>query len=329
MGENTKIEWTEATWNPVTGCTKISPGCKNCYAERMTKRLKALGQAKYGAGFGKVVCHPGTLDAPLKWKKPRMVFVNSISDLFHRDVPFDFIDSVFAVMACSPRHTFQVLTKRPERMREYLASERKNNPGQSARQHSINMAAGELQLDRPFIGDRYLDSGVCDWPPPNVWLGTTAETQEYADKRIPELLKCPAALRFVSLEPLLGPIDLRCALGWEYTDEETGHRLAVPAVDWVIVGGESGPQARPCQLEWILDIVQQCKAAGVPCFVKQLGAQSYLASVPSIHDGWGRWAADVELKNGRWRPQFKHPKGGDPAEWPEELRVQQFPEVTR
>ena len=230
-----------------------------------------------------------------------------MSDLFHEDVPIEFINKVFAVMAASPQHTYQVLTKRPERMWEYLAGDRGNNPGQHSRQAWINLTAYELHLNRLFTDERWLDSGPCDWPLPNVWLGTSAENQEQADKRIPSLVQMPAALRFVSLEPLLGPIDLKPK--W------------LERLDWVIVGGESGPKARPCNLKWILDIVQQCKAAGVPCFVKQLGTQAVTSNL-NIWRPYGEYPAGAHIP-------LKHPKGGDPSEWPEELRVQENPEVTR
>jgi len=226
MSANSKIEWTETTWNPVTGCTKISTGCKNCYAERMAKRLQAAGVEKYRNGF-EATLHPNELERPLRWRKPRMIFVCSMSDLFHDDVPDDFIRSVFEVMQQASLHTFQVLTKRAERMADLLT--------------------------RP------------DWPlPPNVWVGVTAENQAMADRRIPHLLRIHrASVRFISAEPLLGPIDLDRACC-------TFDQYAV-GIDWVIVGGESGPGARPMQPEWVRDIRDQCQAAGVPFFFKQWG----------------------------------------------------------
>lgn len=209
-----RIEWTESTWNPVTGCTKISVGCKHCYAERMAKRLHAMGQPNYRNGF-KVTCHPDTLGTPLKWKKPQMIFVNSMSDLFHPDVPTAFIDEIFVTMNEACWHCFQVLTKRAERL---------------------------AQL-----------GGRLKWTP-NIWMGVTVETATYVD-RIDELRKVPAAVRFLSLEPLLGPLP----------------NLDLTDIDWVIVGGESGPGARPIEEAWVTDIRNQCLASKTPFFFKQWG----------------------------------------------------------
>lgn len=217
MAQGTKIEWTEATWNPVTGCTKISAGCANCYAERMAKRLAAMHNPSYRKGF-KVTCHPRMLALPEKWRKPRMVFVNSMSDLFHPDVPDTFIDKVFGVMAQATQHTFQILTKRPERMVH-----------------------------------RAIQSGLKPWPR-NVWVGATIESDRYIERNL--ILKIvPAAVRFLSLEPLLGPLP----------------DLDLTKISWVIVGGESGPGARPMDPQWVRDIRDQCLAAQVPFFFKQWG----------------------------------------------------------
>jgi len=208
------IEWTESTWNPVTGCTKISPGCRHCYAERMSARLQAMGQPRYRNGF-RLTLHPEALDLPLSWSKGQMVFVNSMSDLFHREVPADFIRDVFRVMETASHHTFQVLTKRAERLASLAAN--------------------------------------LHWPP-NVWVGVTVESEPYL-RRIDRLREVPAAVRFVSFEPLLGPLG----------------ELALQGVDWVIVGGESGPGARPMRAEWARSIRDQCLAAGIPFFFKQWG----------------------------------------------------------
>ena len=214
MAVSSSIEWTEATWNPVTGCTKISPGCRNCYAERMARRLKAMGVEQYRHGF-QLTLQPGTLELPLRWKRPRMVFVNSMSDLFHEDVPLDFIQDVFEVMNRASQHTFQVLTKRPE----------------VALKHA----------------------SVLPWPE-NIWLGTSIENAAYVHRaRI--LREVPAHVHFLSLEPLLGPIP----------------RLPLQGMDWVIVGGESGPGARPMQSEWVVRIRDRCRAHSVPFFFKQWG----------------------------------------------------------
>lgn len=256
----TKIEWTDKTWNPVTGCTKISEGCKNCYAETMANRLQKMDSPKYKNGF-KVTCHPDTLGEPLKWKKGVKIFVCSMADLFHEDVPFEFIDKVFAVMALCPQHTFQILTKRPDRMREYMDLSTDN------RAESIGAGLRELT-----VGMR---SGLIDLPLPNVWLGVTAENQEQADKRIPILLQIPAVVRFVSIEPMVGAVDLT-----KYWDNVGGMPPArkigetntyVASLDWVILGGESGANARPMHPDWVRKVKGDCKEAGVPFFFKQWG----------------------------------------------------------
>jgi protein gp37 len=214
MGMNSSIEWTEATWNPVTGCTKISPGCVNCYAERMSKRLKLMGQRNYANGF-KLTLHEDTLTLPLRWKKPQAIFVNSMSDLFHKDVPDDFIIKVFDVMKKANWHRFQILTKRAERLEE------------------INKKI--------------------DWPS-NVWMGVSVENADYT-YRIDNLRKTDAKIKFISFEPLLGPINNLCLEG----------------IDWAIVGGESGPYSRPMDPSWVLSIRDQCVKQNVAFFFKQWG----------------------------------------------------------
>ena len=214
MAQISSIEWTESTWNPVTGCTKISAGCAHCYAERMAKRLKAMGQRRYRNEF-KVTLQPDVLDAPLHWKRPRMIFVNSMSDLFHEDVPADYIAKVFAVMQEASQHTFQVLTKRPER-------------------------AAELAPDLPW--------------PANVWMGTTVENADYL-YRIHSLIQIPASIRFLSLEPLLGPMP----------------KLPLKGIHWVIVGGESGPDARPWNPNGFFKSGINVNKIRVPFFFKQWG----------------------------------------------------------
>ena len=210
----TKIEWTDATWNPVTGCSKVSPGCKHCYAERMSRRLHAAGMPKYRNGFA-VTTHPDTLEIPLGWRKPRAIFVNSMSDLFHAAVPDAFIRQVFAVMEQAHWHRYQVLTKRPERVVEL--------------------------------------NDLLPWPA-QVWLGVSVESAPYVH-RIDSLRETAAAVKFLSLEPLLGPLP----------------NLNLDGINWVIVGGESGPGARPMQKEWAQDIRDQCRDAGVPFHFKQWG----------------------------------------------------------
>lgn len=214
MGLKSSIEWTEATWNPLTGCTKISPGCKNCYAEKMAVRLQAMGQVNYKNGF-ELTLHQRALELPLHWKKPQTIFVNSMSDMFHADVPEDFIFRAFEVMQRASWHRFQVLTKRSERL---------------------------ALLNRRL-----------SWPE-NVWMGVSVENNSYIN-RIDDLRETDAQTKFLSLEPLLGPLD----------------ELNLDGIDWVIVGGESGHGARTMQREWVTSIRDQCLAAGVPFFFKQWG----------------------------------------------------------
>jgi protein gp37 len=214
MAANSAIEWTESTWNPVTGCTKISEGCAHCYAERMALRLKAMGQQNYANGF-QVALHPHALSIPLKWKCPHMIFVNSMGDLFHSDVSLSFIQQVFEVMKNSYWHRFQILTKRAERLADLAPS--------------------------------------LNWTD-NIWMGVTVESAAYL-YRLEYLRNVPAAVRFLSLEPLLGPIP----------------DMDLTKIDWVIVGGESGPGARPMNKSWVIDIQQQCHDAKVPFFFKQWG----------------------------------------------------------
>ncbi len=214
MPKKSSIEWTDMTWNPVTGCTKVSPGCKHCYAEKMAVRLVAMGSPRYRRGF-QLQLQEDLVDTPRAWKKPRKVFVNSMSDLFHQDVPVEFLDRVFRTMNECPQHQFQVLTKRAERLLEVAAH--------------------------------------LPWSP-NIWMGVSVESQEYAYRS--ELLSAvPAAVRFLSVEPLLGPIDA----------------LPLDGIHWVIVGGESGPKARPVERRWVTSIFRQCRAQGVPFFFKQWG----------------------------------------------------------
>lgn len=262
MGDRTGIEWTDATWNPVSGCSKVSQGCKHCYAERVFPRPYP------GRKFTDVRMHPLRLRQPLQWQKPRRIFVNSMSDLFHEDVPTWFIDQVFAVMLLAPRHTFQVLTKRPERMCTYLS-----DPHLYAR--TLQFADEYLRVERPALGG----VGISDpslSPAPWIWLGVSVEDQATADERIPLLLQTPAAVRFLSCEPLLSEVDLRrlCspyeidALNPE-SNEDTYYETV--SIDWVIVGGESGTHARPMHPAWVRSLRDQCVSAGVPFFFKQWG----------------------------------------------------------
>jgi protein gp37 len=217
MGLKSTIEWTESTWNPVTGCTKISQGCKHCYAERMAERLQAMGQPNYRNGF-RLTLQPRMLELPLRWKQPQKIFVNSMSDLFHKDVPLDYIRQVFDIMRRAHWHRFQILTKRADRLAEL--------------------------------------SSYLEWPE-NVWMGVSVENSKHVS-RIDQLRRAGAKLRFLSLEPILGPL----------------RGLNLESIDWVIVGGESGPGARPVQESWILEIRDQCQQAGVAFFFKQWGGQN-------------------------------------------------------
>ena len=266
----------DATWNPVTGCTKVSQGCKHCYAERDWQRLQHLPRFK-GRAFTDVVCHPERLDQPIRWAKPRRIFVNSMSDLFHEEVPTGFIDEVFAVMALATQHTFQVLTKRPERMRDYMLDPAMNNRFGMARAR-IFYAHSVCDCDVWMSGQQFR-------PLPNVWLGVSVEDQATANDRIPLLLQTPAAVRWISAEPLLGPIDLEMMrvasdLGEGqpylsplrgYVSDGHGDTCNVDRIDWVVVGGESGPKARPMHPQWVRDLRRQCDAAGVAFLLKQNG----------------------------------------------------------
>lgn len=253
----TKIEWTDETWNPVTGCTKVSQGCKHCYAERMATRLR--GRHGYPAEDPfRVTLRPERLTEPLRWKKPRRVFVCSMSDLFHEDVPDQFIDQVFAVMVLRPDCTFQVLTKRPERMKSYMAAV------YGRKRRLCDAAAYKMELG--VLAGTVIARALGEGSIPNVWLGTSVENQATADERIPHLLQTPAAVRFLSCEPLLGSIDLAysCFNGADSFG-------TMPGIHWVIVGGESGPGARPIGTEWVRSLRNQCQSARVPFFFKQWG----------------------------------------------------------
>lgn len=268
MSTATKIEWTRAddvtagaTWNLVTGCTKVSAGCDHCYAETFAERWRGIPGHHFERGFD-VPLRPERVDQPLRWKRPKRIFVNSMSDLFHESVPEAFIAEVFAVMAQAHWHTFQLLTKRHGRMKSLLS--------------------------RPSFRDTL--ASLAPWPLPNVWLGVSAEEQKWWDIRVPALLETPAAVRFVSAEPLLGPIDMR--LGRDC------------APDWLIVGGESGPGARKMDVEWVRDLLAQCHRPGVSTvpFVKQLGAVAgrELGAGPKGAD-WDMWPEDLKSASSRDR----------------------------
>jgi protein gp37 len=258
----TAIQWTDETWNPTTGCDKVSPGCDNCYALTMAKRLKGMGARKYqndgdpatsGPGFG-LTMHEDALSIPLSWRKPRRVFVNSMSDLFHKDVTDEFLARVFATMAMTPDHTYQILTKRHARMRSLMSSEAFVDQVRGA----LMDLAAYCHRQEPF------------WPLSNVWLGVSAEDQKWADIRIPALLKTPAVVRFVSAEPLLGPIDLSL-IDFDGVTGLCALEKSPVGLDWVIVGGESGPGSRPMRPDWARQIRDQCNANGTAFFFKQWG----------------------------------------------------------
>ncbi|MFZ1430585.1 MAG: phage Gp37/Gp68 family protein [Geminicoccaceae bacterium] len=309
MGDRTGIEWTDASWNPLRGCSRVSEGCRHCYAETVAARFSGPGQPY--EGLAKRVTRPdGTsearwtgevelvehmLEQPLRWKRPRRIFVNSMSDLFHESVPDEWIDEIFAVMACAPQHVFQVLSKRPERMLAYLTDpdllERIDCMiGYLADRHSDPLArrTTDLRATAP-----YLSGDDPPWPLPNVWLGVSVEDQATADERIPVLLDTPAAVRWISAEPLLGPVDLCSTKGgtlWMGGQRGCGgtHRgigsadcprephhhhddRCKPGLDWVVTGGESGTGARPMHPDWARSLRDQCTAAGVPFLFKQNG----------------------------------------------------------
>lgn len=268
MSDKSAIEWTDATWNPTTGCDRVSPGCANCYALNLAARLKRMGQPAYqvdgdprtsGPGFA-LTLHPERVALPLRWARPRRVFVNSMSDLFHPDVPDAFIASVFAAMALGGRHTFQLLSKRPERMRAWLTRDNA--------EASVREAAYELDFGRAVT-----TMDLTPWPLPNVWLGASVENARWRT-RIDELRETPAAVRFLSCEPLLGPLG----------------ELDLEGIHWVIVGGESGSRHRPVQPAWVTEIRDQCASVEVPFFFKQWGGLTSKSGGRMLEgrtwDGW-------------------------------------------
>ncbi|HVN82274.1 MAG TPA: phage Gp37/Gp68 family protein [Terriglobia bacterium] len=311
MGK-TSIEWTSDTWNPVTGCTKVSQGCKNCYAERVFPRPYP------GRKFTDVRMHEDRLDQPLRWKRPRKIFVNSMSDLFHESIPDRYIAQIFAVMGMATRHTFQVLTKRPSRMHSMMTA-----------QYGSDYKA-PIEWKSCFLRDVRYWAEKWDWFPPktieennkrnafiyclktgkekfkNVHLGVSVENQETADERIPLLLQTPAAVRWVSYEPVLGPVNFAPFFSWRPAESKYERR----SLDWIVSGGESGPKARPSELDWYRSVRDQCAAAGVPFFMKQLGAH------PMTRIGADQAKIPFRIKDR---------KGGDMEEWPRDLRIREMP----
>lgn len=309
----TNIEWTDETWNPVRGCTRVSPGCQNCYAERQAIRHAGAGGSYEGLAqitnghpqwTGKLREVQSALEMPFHWKKPRRVFVNSMSDLFHPDISREFLVGIFGVMAETPQHTYQILTKRPEHMVQVM----------------------------PFVWDILGNAGR---PLENVWLGVSVENQHYADARTLLLQATPAAVRFLSIEPQLDKVTLEkfltCTCGrGVYTAPERHMRLCGfrDRIHWVICGGESGPGARPFNLAWAESLLKECRAAAVPFFLKQVGAvpmweREYWNSRPSIRL--------LNANNAKRVPDGFVPllmndrKGGNLEEWPSELQVREFP----
>lgn len=294
MSDKSAIEWTDATWNPTTGCEKVSPGCAHCYIDR-TPAFRIPGR-RFVKGATDLRLHEDRLDQPLRWKRPRRVFVNSLSDLFHPEVPDDFLNQVYEVMEQARQHTFQVLTKRAARMRDYL-----------------NWRYGPRE-----------DGGGLRIPSRHIWHGVSVENQRWAEVRIPMLLQARSAVRFISAEPLLGPVDLSA-----YLPVVTIGGVELETwPDWVIVGGESGPGARAFDLAWARDLVRQCSEAGVAVFVKQLG------SLPVMETRLWRSLRPTPIlaaKHARRGPEGTVPlkffaqKAGDAQEWPADLRVREFP----
>ncbi len=361
------IAWTDESWNPIRGCSRVSEGCRNCYAEVVAGRFCGPGLAYEGLAIrkksgpqwtGKVRMVPEHFADPLRWTRPRRVFVNSMSDVFHEKLTNREIAAMFGIMAAAPQHTFQVLTKRPKRMAEWfrwisgfyprdgveqLAQDVAHRAGYervdtkpsslpviSCLAHAIDVAGSDL--DGPQRGAKTKaailkahSTMLPVWPLPNVWLGVSTEDQETANERIPLLLQTPAAVRFISAEPLLGALDLRHIV-YDATGRDAlrvnspsmGLQPAERHLDWVIVGGESGPHARICNVRWMSSMVEQCRETGVAVFVKQLGSQ------PSVVDPIGILGEKTTLDT-RW--PITDGKGGIFGEFPTDLQVRQFPEV--
>lgn len=360
----TGIQWTDETWNPIaafdreTGkrgwyCAHVSPGCLNCYAESMNRfRGNGLGYSAQNAKHVDCRIVEKLLVKPLSWRKPRKVFVCSMTDLFLEQHTDEMIDRAFAVMALADRHTFQVLTKRPDRMLGYMSAPNlrariadqanalmRGRSNDTLMEHALSHRFLWRSIENAVPGEwsnRLSGIAMDQWPLPNVWLGVTVEDQRRANERIPVLLDTPAAIRFLSCEPLLGPADLTRVVRQQHIDglavgdvhdslggwvcDSRGEPIAcapeMERIDWVIVGGESGRGARAFDLAWARDVVAQCAKAEVPCFVKQMGANPV--------DPWADTGALV-LGREPAKPEFKHSHGGDIAEWPSDLRVREFP----
>ena len=364
----TSIEWTNVSWNPIRGCSRVSAGCEQCYAEGVAARFSGVhpktgkplsyhGLARRsGKGLplwtGEVRMVPEHLADPLRWRTPRKVFVNSMSDLFHEKLTNEQIAAVFGVMMAAPDHTFQCLTKRARRMREWFGWVAEHgglnryiraNWADLRDFYAAGSRFGEYRGKRHRTGDdagaMVLNASGCSrWPLENVHLGVSAENQETADERIPDLLACPAEVRWVSAEPLIGPVDFDAiqipgaqdGLRFSALTHQHDARFGTSdnLLNWVVIGGESGSKSRPFDLAWGRDIIQQCKAADVPVFMKQMGSccrfPSSNVTRVIMPPGTRSKMHTVGLAN-TFAVAFEDSHGGDPAEWPEEFRVREFP----
>ena len=376
MSKQTKergIAWAQGadgspgeTWNPVRGCSRVSAGCQHCYAETMAARFSGPGQPYHGLAMatpsgprwtGEVRLVAEHLADPLRWKRPRTIFVNSMSDLFHERLTNEQIAAVFGVMAAAPRHTFQCLTTRPKRMREWFAvrgiAEQVDGfkhialSGRIAEYFTPERLAPAIDKEKQWAPEY-----TPEWPLRSVHLGVSVENQPSADARLDDLLACPAAVRWCSYEPALAGVDFgrwlrpcpQCNGTGEFAEEHDycAEMLGCPCMgyrplDWIVIGGESGHNARPFDLAWARSTIAVCKAAGVACFVKQMGAHPIIADPPRVGLPRAKWP-EMEWPEGtrfgnptgdkalNGRIVFLHdPAGGDPAEWPEDLRVRQWP----
>lgn len=374
MGDKSAIEWCDATWNPTNGCQRVSPGCESCYAERFAGRFSGPKQryeglvriGKNGARWtGKMRLEVATLDVPIRWQRARRIFVNSMSDLFHPNLRDQDIAAVFGVMGACQRHTFQILTKHPDRARAWFAWAATLGGGAGYGCAFYATKAGNERAAAPDAAG--IPRTDWPWPLPNVWLGCSVENQEWADRRIPHLLATSAAVRFVSYEPALGPVDFEhwikridhCTSCGEENEPQVSdvcpackstsglistwgdaqaerYREATrdpskpgedgPQLHQIIVGGESGPRARPFNVAWARSVVRQCRTAGVNPFVKQLGA-NVLNGFDVVDRDAAPWPRDTVTFDASGGVHLADRKGGDMTEWPADLRVREFPAV--
>lgn len=336
---DTSIEWADKTWNCLRGCSLTSDGCRNCYAMRQAHRFSGPGGPYEGLTVltatgpkwsGEVREVPGKLGEPMGWRKPSRIFVNSMSDVFHDDVSDGFIDRMFGVMMLCPQHIFQILTKRPERMFQYM-----NEPGRAA---AVMAAAAREAFDQDTLVARHgkmpktaeyhweapdelahiqVKGGT--WPPPNVWLGTSVENQKTADIRVPLLVQTMAAVRWLSVEPMLGPVNLgllgTCPKTWG-----VGYCLLADRIHWVVCGGESGPGARSFDVHWADNLMRECRSTRVAFFMKQVGSRPIRSDLHVPVDGKQPSTREIRIR-------MNDRKGGDMSEWPKDLRVREYPAV--